>query len=209
MVEAGGWVVNKDSTAATADSPENLAALTYVRSLLADGSAKFPKQLDSGWAGEAFGKQKAAMTIEGNWIRGAMKNDYPTVKYIVVPLPKGPKAAGTLTFTQCWGIAAKSTHKAQAVALVTALTTKAAQLGFAQAFGVMPSRQSAQADYVAAFPDDKAFVDGAAYAQGPVNAPKMNQVLGDFDTALQGLPKADPAAILKRLQANTAAVVGK
>lgn len=209
MVQAGGWILNKDSTKATADSPENLAALKYVQSLMSDGSTKFPKQLDSGWSGEAFGKQKAAMTIEGNWIRGAMKNDYPTVKYVVAPLPAGPKGKGTLSFTQCWGIAAKSAHKAQAVELVKALTTKEAQLGFAKAFGVMPSRESAQADYVAAFPDDKSFIEGAKDAQGPVNAPKMNQVLGDFDTALQGLPKADPAAILKRLQTNATAVVGK
>ncbi len=209
MVQAGGWVVNKDSTQATADTPENLTALKYVQTLLADGSTKYPKQLDSGWSGEAFGKQKAAMTIEGNWIRGAMKNDYPGVKYIVVALPAGPKAQGTLAFTQCWGIAAKSANKAQAIDLVAAMTTKDAQLGFAKAFGVMPSRQSAQADYTAQFPDDKAFIEGAAYAQGPVNAPKMNQVLGDFDTALQGLPKADPAGILKRLQTNASAVVGK
>ena len=47
-------------------------ALTYVQRLLADGVLKFPKELDAGWGGEAFGKNKAAMTIEGNWIIGAM-----------------------------------------------------------------------------------------------------------------------------------------
>lgn len=209
MVQAGGWVVDEKGTAVTADSPENLQALEYVRSLLASGSARFPKQLDSGWAGEAFGKQKAAMTIEGNWITGALRNDFPKVKYTVVPLPAGPKGKGTLSFTQCWGIAAKGSHKAQAQDLVKALTTKEAQLGFAKAFGVMPSRQSAQADYTAQFPRDKAFIEGAEYAQGPVNAPKMTPVLAEFDTGLQGLPGTDPAGILKSLQANASAVVGK
>jgi multiple sugar transport system substrate-binding protein len=209
MVQAGGWVTNKDSTQVTADSAENLAALKYVQTLLASGTTKFPKQLDSGWSGEAFGKQKAAMTIEGNWIAGAMKNDFPNVKYTVVPLPAGPKGQGTLAFTQCWGIAAKSANKAAAVDFVKAMTAKDAQLGFAKAFGVMPSRQSAQAEYVAQFPQDKAFIEGAAYAQGPVNAPKIDQVLADFDTGLQGLPKSDPAAILKRLQTNASSVIGK
>jgi multiple sugar transport system substrate-binding protein len=138
-----------------------------------------------------------------------MKNDFPDVKYTVVQLPAGPKGKGTLSFTQCWGIAAKSAHQAQAVDLVKSLTTKDAQLAAAKAFGVMPSRQSAQADYVAQFPDDKAFIEGAQYAQGPVNAPKMTPVLTDFDTALQALPNADPAAILKRLQTNASAALGK
>jgi multiple sugar transport system substrate-binding protein len=209
MVQAGGWVTNKDATKVTADSPENLKALKFVQSLLADGSAKYPKQLDSGWSGEAFGKQKAAMTIEGNWIAGAMKNDYPGVKYKTVPLPAGPAGKGTLAFTQCWGIAAKSKNKAAALDFVKAMTTKDNQLTFAQAIGVMPSLQSAEADYIAKSPQDKAFIDGAAYAQAPVNVAKIDQVLADFDTGLQGLPKADPKQILKRLQKNAQAVVGQ
>ena len=47
------------------------------------------------------------MTIEGNWIAGAMTTDYPKVHYKVVPLPAGPAGKGTLQFTNCWGIAAR------------------------------------------------------------------------------------------------------
>jgi multiple sugar transport system substrate-binding protein len=208
MVQSGGWIVNDDATQATADTPQNRAALEYVRGLLADGVAKFPGQLDSGWAGEAFGKEKAAMTIEGNWIAGAMTNDFPDVKYTVAPLPAGPAGQGTLSFTQCWGIAAASANKAQALDLVTALTTKDAQLSAAEAFGVMPSRASAREDFVATFPQSAAFIEGADYAQGPVNAPKMEQVLVDFDTGLQSLPDSDPAEVLRRLQANATAALG-
>jgi len=208
MVQAGGWVVNKEATQATADTPENLQALQYVQSLLKGGLAKYSKQLDSGWSGEAFGKAKAAITFEGNWIEGAMKADYPTVKYTINPMPTGPKGQGTLAFTQCWGIAAKSTHKDQAIKFVEAMTTSQQQLAFAKGFGVMPSRQSAKDQYTAQFPTDKPFVDGAAYAQGPVNAPKMDSVLADFDTGLQGLATGDPKAILARVQKNAQAVLG-
>jgi multiple sugar transport system substrate-binding protein len=89
------------------------------------------------------------------------------------------------------------------------MTAKDAELSFAKALGVMPSRQSAEAEYVAQFPQDKAFIDGAAYAQAPVNIPKIDQVLTDFDTALQGLPNANPKQILARLQKNAQAVVGQ
>ncbi|GAA0457462.1 hypothetical protein Ade02nite_06550 [Paractinoplanes deccanensis] len=208
LVQAGGWWVSPDGKQATADTPQNEQALTYVQGLLKDGLAKYPKALDAGWAGEAFGKGKVAMTIEGNWIKGALSADFPDIKYKVVELPAGPKGKGTLSFTQCWGIAAKSKFKQQAVAFVQAMTTADEQLGFAKAFGVMPSRQDAQASYQQQYPDDAPFVAGARYAQGPVNAPKMDSVLADLDAGLQGLQNGDPKAVLQRFDKNAKSALG-
>jgi multiple sugar transport system substrate-binding protein len=208
MVQAGGWITSPDGKTATAASPENQAALTYVQGLLKDGSLKYPKAVDAGWGGEAFGKGKAAMTIEGNWIKGAMQNDFPKVKYAVYPLPTGPKGKGTLSFTNCWGIAAKSKFKDQAINFVEAMTKVDQQMTFAKAFGVMPSRQSARDAYTQAFPNDKPFIEAADYAHGPVNAPKMDSVLADFDAQLQGLATGNPKAILDSLQKNTQATLG-
>jgi len=179
-----------------------------VQSLLKGGLAQYPKALSAGWAGEAFGKGQAAITFEGNWIKGAMQSDYPNVKYTVNPMPNGPKGAGTLMFTQCWGISAKTKYQDAAIKFVEAMTAKDQQLSFAKAFGVMPSRQSAKDQYVAAFPADKAFIDSVAFAQGPVNAPKMDSVLADFDSQLGGLAKANPQALLQRLQRNAQAALG-
>ena len=208
MVEAGGWIVSPDGTKATANTPQNLQALQYVQSLLKGGLAQYPKALSAGWAGEAFGKGQAAITFEGNWIKGAMQSDYPNVKYTVNPMPNGPKGAGTLMFTQCWGISAKTKYQDAAFKFVEAMTAKDQQLSFAKAFGVMPSRQSAKDQYTAQFPTDKAFIDGAANGQGPVNAPKMDSVLTDFDAGLQQLATTDPQTILQRLQTNTTAAIG-
>ncbi|WP_147943444.1 extracellular solute-binding protein [Microbispora hainanensis] len=208
MVQAGGWITSPDGKQATADSPENLTALQYVQSLLKDKLAQFPSQLDAGWGGEAFGKGKAAMTIEGNWIKGALKADFPDVKYSVHELPAGPKGKGTLSFTNCWGISAKSKFKQQAIDFVEAMTTVDQQMAFARAFGVMPSRQSAKDAYTQEFPADAPFVNGADYAQGPVNAPKMDSVLADFDTGIQKLTSSDPKALLERVQKNTQAALG-
>lgn len=201
-------ITSKDGTEATADTPENLQALQYVQSLLKGGLAKYPKALDAGWSGEAFGKGKVAITFEGNWIKGALQTDYPGIKYTVNPMPTGPKGQGTLLFTQCWGISTKTKFKDQAIKFVEAMTTVDQQLSFAKAFGVMPSRQSAKDQYTQQFATDKAFIDGAAYGQGPVNAPKMDSVLADFDTGLQGLAAGDPKAILARLQKNTQTALG-
>ncbi|KQZ88537.1 sugar ABC transporter substrate-binding protein [Phycicoccus sp. Root563] len=207
MKQAGGWIVNDDQTKVTADSAENLAGLQEVQKLLASKSTAFPKTVDAGWGGEAFGKGSAAMTIEGNWIKGALKADFPNVKYMAAELPAGPAGKGTLSFTQCYGIAAASKNQAAAIDLVNYLSTAEPSLELAKGLGVIPPIKSAEAGYKAAFPDDTAFLAGASYAQGPVTVAGMDPVLKDFDTQLAGLPGADPKKMLERLQKNGEAVL--
>lgn len=207
IVQNGGQIVDR-SGKAVADSPQNAQALNYVQGLLKNGLMAYSSTLNTGWGGEAFGRGKAVMTIEGNWIEGAMKSDYPTVKYQIVPLPAGPAGPGTLEFTTCWGISAKSQHHQQDIAFVDAMTAPQQQLAFAKAFGVIPSRQSAESAYETQFPTDKAFLAGAAHGTGPVNAPKVTSVLSDFDTQLTQLAAGSPAAILQRLQSNLTSAMG-
>lgn len=207
LTQAGGQIVD-NSGKPVANSPANVQALQYVQGLLKDKLMAYSSTLDTGWGGEAFGKGKATMTIEGNWIEGAMKSDYPGIKYKIVPLPAGPAAASTLEFTQCWGISAKSQHHDQDIAFVNAMTAAQQQLNFAKAFGVIPSRQSAESTYVQQFPTDKAFLDGAAHAVGPVNAPKVTAVLSDYDSQLTQLATGNPSAILTRLQTNLTTALG-
>jgi multiple sugar transport system substrate-binding protein len=204
MRQAGGWITSADGTQMTADSPENLTALQFVEKLLRDGSAKYPKQVDAGWSGEALGKKKAAMVIEGNWIQGAMKADFPDVKYANYELPAGPSGKGTLTFTQCWGVAAKGKNQAAAVDFVNFLTTPEQQMAFADAFGVMPSRQSVSQQFQQKFPEAKAFILGATYAQGPVTAAGFDSVLSEFDAGLFGMSdgSSEPKKLLSDLQKN-------
>ena len=202
MRQAGGSLLNSDNTQFTADSPQNLTGLQFVQKMAAEGVLKFPKQVDTGWGGEAMGKNKAAMAIEGNWFVGGVRNDYPNLKYAVVPLPKGSQQA-TLSFTN-WGIAAKSKNQAAAIDLVKYLTSTDQQIAFAKAFGVMPSVKSAAAQFAAQFPNQKAFVDGAAYATGPTSLPGFDQVQKDFDSKILGLSNgsSDPKAMLAALQKN-------
>ncbi|MFI0908457.1 extracellular solute-binding protein [Streptomyces sioyaensis] len=202
MKQAGGWITSADQTKMTADSKQNTEALAYVQSLLKSGSMKYASQVDTNWGGEALGKGKAAMTIEGNWLAGGMEADFPDVKYTVVPLPAGPAGKGTLAFSQCWGVAQDSSHRAAAVDLVKYLTSSAQQLKNAAAFGVMPSRTSAQAAYAKRNPSAKAWADAGAYAQGPVTVAGFDKVLTQFNTDLAGLATADPKKILADLQRN-------
>lgn len=210
MVQAGGTLLNADQTKATVDSKENLAGLDYVQSLLKSGSAKFTTDLGAGWGGEAFGKGQAAMTIEGNWITGAMSADFPAISYKVVELPAGPEGKGTLQFTNCWGIAADSPNKDEAVKLVEKLTGTEQQLKFAKAFGVMPSVESAAGQWKAANPANAPFLDGVTNAKGIPSLKGAADVIADFTSQLESLAKSDPAKILSATQKNMeAAVSGK
>ncbi len=206
MAQAGGNLMNADSTQATANSAANITALTQVKKMLNDGTLKYAKDVGAGWGGEAFGKGLAAMTIEGNWIVGAMQKDYPSIKYKVVPLPKGPAGAGTLQVTNCWGIAADSPNQAAALKLVQQLTSKSDQLAFSKAFGPMPSIQSAAADWKAANPDLVPFLDAAAYAKGVPTANGAAAVVTDFNAKLATLATGDPKAILDAVQKNLEAL---
>lgn len=207
MTEAGGNLMNADSTKATADSDANLKALQYVKDNLTAGDFKYAADVGAGWGGEAFGKQLGAMTIEGNWITGSQSADYPSVNYKVVPLPKGPAGAGTLQFSNCWGIAADSANKTGALSLVEKLTTKADQLGFAKAFGVMPSIQSAAGDWKSEFPKLSAFLDAAKYAQNVPAAKGVSTVVTDFNSQVAKLASGDPKTILSSTQTNLEALL--
>ena len=208
MLQAGGWLTSKDGKTATVNSKANLAAFNFVKSMIKAGSMKLTNQIGAGWGGEGFGKKECAMTIEGNWIAGAMKADYPTVGYKVVQLPSGPAGKGTLQYDGGWGLAAASKNKTDAMALITYLTQTKVEMGNAKAFGVMPSVKADAKEWKKLYPQWAAFLDGAAYSRSIPTIPDVAKVLGDFNTQLQGLPNGDAKSILNRVNQELQAILG-
>jgi multiple sugar transport system substrate-binding protein len=208
MIQAGGWLVSKNGKTATVNSAKNLRAFNFVKSMLSAGSMKLTNQIGVGWGGEGFGKQDCAMTIEGNWIAGAMKADFPTISYKVVQLPAGPAGKGTLQYDGGWGLAAASKNKTDAMSLITFLTSPAVQLGNAKAFGVMPSVRSASKKWLKLYPQFASFLAGADYSKSIPPVVDVATVLGDFNQQLQGLPTSNPKTILDRVQQELQAILG-
>ncbi len=207
MIQNGGWLVSKNGKKATVNSGANVQAFNYVKKMLGNGSMKLTNQLGVGWGGEGFGKKMCAMTIEGNWIAGAMKNDYPSVGYKVVQLPRGPKGQGTLQYDGGWGLAAASKNKADAMKLISWLTNKSIQMGMAKAFGVMPSIKSARKQWLKVYPQWSSFLAGADYSKSIPPVPGISTVLGDFNQQLQALPTTSPKTILDRINTELQAIL--
>lgn len=202
MVGAGGWFTNDDNTKVTADSKPNIEALNYLKSMLQDGSMAWSSDLGTGWGGEAFGTQKAAMTVEGGWLPSTLTTDYPDVKYKTVPMPAGPDGIGTLNFSDCWGVAAKSKNIAGAVDLVKFFESDEQAKATAKADGATPARLSLRGWAEKTFPEQTVYLEHLDRSKGPVPIPGFDSVLGDFDSQLEGLKTGDPAQILKSTQTN-------
>ncbi|MBO0727669.1 MAG: extracellular solute-binding protein [Acidimicrobiaceae bacterium] len=206
LLENGGWLVNGDQTAAEANSPQNVQALDFLKSMLADGSMKLSADLGVGWPGEALGKQKAAMVVEGPWLDGAMKADYPNVQYRVVDMPAGPAGPGTMFFTNAWGIAAQSKNTTAAVDFVKFLTTPQQQMSFAKSFGPIPSLSSAADQYKSTFPEKSAYLDGIDHAKTYPTLAGFDDVMNDMNAQLSKLATSDPKTILDSVQQNLGAI---
>ncbi|MEO7588902.1 MAG: extracellular solute-binding protein [Arachnia sp.] len=206
MAQAGGELVTDGK--ATANSQGCVDGLTHIQELLKKGTVKLTTDLGAGWGGEAFGKELCAMTIEGNWIIGAMQSDYPTVEYIVAELPAGPSGKGTLQFTNAWGLAADSKNKGASLELIKALTAPEQQLAFAAAFGVMPSVKATGEEWKTKYPEQAAFLAGAAYAKNPPAQKGVTAVISDLNAKLEGIKTADVKALLDAVQTNLEAALG-
>src|SRR5690606_40168075 len=72
-------------------------------------------------------------------------------------------------FSRDWSSDVCSSDLDLAVDLVEFLTSDEQQLKFSEAFGVIPSTESAAAVYAEQFPENAAFVAGNDYSVSPVN----------------------------------------
>lgn len=204
LYQNGGTVVGSNGKVEL-DSSQNVSALDFLKKMLDAGTLKFPPALSSGWSGQAFGENKAAMDIVGNWLVGAMQTDYPKVKYQVATIPSGPTGtSATLSFTNCWGVPRSSGNLGGAVKFVKFLTSPQQQMAFSKAFGVIPSLASLQGQWQSTFPSLAVHTKELNYAHPDIALPNDSSALAAFDSALAQLATGNPAAILKKAQTNLA-----
>jgi multiple sugar transport system substrate-binding protein len=195
VYQNGGSFFNDDKSQVTLDSPATKEALTWYVGLVKDGLAATPDKLGSGWCGEALGKGKAAIVIEGNWLVPAMTDQFPTVKYEIQPLVKGKQAAN-LAFTNAYGMAADSKNKSAAWALIQYLNGPDGMKVWTSKGLALPSRSD-----VPPVAGREVFTDQAADSrpwQFPAGYSNVLTVMGnEITNAMQG--KEDVDTVVKKV----------
>lgn len=141
-----------------------LTALEYFMDLYNDEVAAVPARLDSTWNGEAFGRGRAGMTIEANWLVDYLANHFPGLNYGVVDLPTGPTGRGTTAYVSCWVINSGTENAAGALALASYLTSPEQTLAWANASGNLPPTVDQATAWVASRPEYAPFVTALNYA---------------------------------------------
>ena len=116
--------------------PDAATAVDFFMELFDNGWAVEPLTVDSSWAGEAFGRGRIAMTVEGPWLVDYLAAEFPDLDYGIVELPTGPAGRGTTAFVSCWVIGASGSDSA--LTLATTLATPDRTVELAAALGTLP-----------------------------------------------------------------------
>lgn len=204
LYQAGGSVTNADFSEITINSPEALEALEFYIGMVEDGIANQPSELDSGWNGEAFGKGRAAMSMEGNWIVPFLADQFPDLNYGVTQLPAGPGGEATMAFTVCYAVPAglDAAQQEAAFELVNFLTGPEGMKQWTDLGLAMPTRESLRDGWLSQFPELQPFLDGAEHANPWQFRPGFQDVLDTINDGLQQAftGTALPGAVLENAQ---------
>jgi multiple sugar transport system substrate-binding protein len=185
----GGNVLSSDGKKAVFNDQAAQDSATFYSSFqLQDKSSDLPDKLGASWPGDAFGKQKAAMVIEGGWMIPYLHDTYPAVTYGAVKLPKGPAKQATLLFTNAWGCSAKTKAPDACFLFVKYMTGKVVQEQVLQSGFALPSRIDLANDpFFATHPTEKTLFDSAQFAVPWTFGPHEDKVEDAMNTALQGI----------------------
>jgi multiple sugar transport system substrate-binding protein len=159
LYQAGGEVANEDFSAMQLDSDAAREATEFYVGLVEQGYAQQPSELDSGWPGEAFGKGRAAMAMEGNWMVPFLADHHPDLNYGMTELPAGAEEA-TMAFTVCYAVAAgiPDERKDAAFELVNYLTGPDGMKAWTDLGLAMPTRESLRDQWLEQFPHLEPFL---------------------------------------------------
>jgi multiple sugar transport system substrate-binding protein len=203
----GSQVLSSDKTKAVFNNQKGQDALTFYSSFqLQDKSSALPDTLGATWPGDAFGKQKAAMVIEGGWLIPYMHDTYPTVQYGSVKLPKGPAKQASLLFTNGWGCSAKTKNQDACMLFVKYMTGKVVQQQVLQSGFALPSRKDLGSDpAITSNPDVKNLFDSATFAVPWTFGPHESKINDAMNTMLQSvlLGKSDVKTAMDKAVADS------
>lgn len=134
----GGSLLNKSNTKSAFDSPQDINALTFLHSIIANGSAVLPAQNTKL---NLFANGKVGMYISGYWDIALTGSAIKTFQWDVAPLPTGTTNL-TRSGSAGYGIPAKAAHPQQAMEFLKFLETQQSMQYLAKLGLIIPALKS-------------------------------------------------------------------
>lgn len=165
METAGPPLLRADGSV---DFMHNRPAYDYLNELVQGHLRHYlhsPKDdLGADWPGAAFGTQRSAMMMEGNWVLPALKTEYAGVNFSARAMPTVNGKAHTMAFVVGYAVPLKARNLAGGLHFARFMTDQGMAL-WATRSGTLPARRSVeQAMGVRTSAELAAHVQGAAYA---------------------------------------------
>jgi multiple sugar transport system substrate-binding protein len=203
MAEANGASIIKDEIFSNLADPAVSANLKLELDAAIAGKIVTTADIGMGWNGDAFGNEKTAIIIEGNWVLGFLQQNFPDVDFGVLEVPTMGGKKGTMVFTVGYGINVKTKNDAASTAFVKFATGTVGMPIWTKGAGVLPSRSDvAEATKVGENPLLIPHIAGAAYATPWQKGTTMDTINNEYRnylvTAVRG--EATLSAALKKAQ---------
>jgi multiple sugar transport system substrate-binding protein len=196
----GGTVLNQNGTQATFNSQAGKDSLNFYTSFQKNGSGRRPQEVGSTWSGDAFGKGRSAMALEGGWLIPYLAQTYPNIQYGIAPVPTAPNGKrADLIYTNAWAGYANTQHPDAAWQLIKYMAGATVQTSQLHAGFALPTLKSLANDsYFSQNPGLKVMFDAATYGYADYYGPQDQAIHTTLDNAIEQvlLNKADvPTAL--------------
>lgn len=171
----GGSVINADGTRAVFNTPAGVTALKFYTSFQReDRSSVLASSIVPQWTGDvfdAFGRQRAAMEVEGGWLIQYLHDNYNSLQYGIAPLPLGPNGKrADLIYTNAWAAYSRTKYPAATWELIKYLTGQEVQRSQLENGFALPSLKMLASDpYFNKNPGVKVLFDAAQQGGYPDN----------------------------------------
>ena len=172
----------------------NAGAVAYLGAFVRGrkaGCVLSPKDdLGADSPGAAFGAAKTVMMMEGNWVLGALRQDYPDVAFITREMPRINGRANTMAFVVGYSVPRFAKNPQGGIRFAQFMTREAMK-DWSRSSGTLPSRMGVQEQLRATQdPALAAHIAGARYAtpwSRGTSLPVLNTNFGNqFQAALNG-----------------------
>ncbi len=165
IAQNGGASIAKDEIYSNLSDPQVVENLSLLYDAALEGKIKTPADIGMGWNGDVFGNQSAAMMLEGNWVIGFLRDNFPEVEYGVIEIPPLYGTEGTMLFNVGYAMNANAKHPEEAAEFIKFATGFDGMYTWTEGAGVLPSRMDvAEARGLLEDPIQAPHIAGADYA---------------------------------------------